>query len=81
MLVKEIQKNSKKFLNLKRPKFVIFGESLGAWTSQDSFIDQGTDGLVNAGIDKALWIGTPYGSKWKSQVLDKKLAQTLNRYL
>lgn len=72
MLVKEIQKKLQEIPQSKRPKFVIFGESLGAWTSQDSFIDQGTDGLVNAGIDKALWIGTPYGSKWKSQVLDKK---------
>lgn len=71
MLIKEIQKKLNNVSQSKRPKIVIFGESLGAWTSQDSFIDQGTDGLINAGIDKALWIGTPYGSKWKSQVLDK----------
>lgn len=71
MLIKEIQKKLKNVPQAKRPKIVIFGESLGAWTSQDSFIDQGTDGLINAGIDRVLWIGTPYGSKWKSQVLDK----------
>ena len=49
---------------------VLFGESLGAWTSQDAFAHRGTQGLVDAGVDRALWIGTPYMSKWKQQVLD-----------
>ena len=53
----------------KRPRVVLFGESLGAWTSQDPFVDQGTRGLVDAGIDHAIWIGTPHMSKWKEQVL------------
>jgi uncharacterized membrane protein len=53
----------------KRPKVVMFGESLGAWSSQDAFIDMGTQGLVDAGIDYAIWIGTPMESKWKEQVL------------
>jgi uncharacterized membrane protein len=53
----------------KRPKVVLFGESLGAWSSQDAFIDQGTQGLADAGIDYAVWIGTPNQSKWKEQVL------------
>jgi uncharacterized membrane protein len=53
----------------KRPKVLLFGESLGAWTSQDPFVDQGTKGLVDAGIDHAIWIGTPHFSKWKEQVL------------
>ncbi len=53
----------------ERPKVVLFGESLGAWTSQDAFIDQGTQGLVDAGIDYAIWIGTPHFSQWKEQVL------------
>ena len=53
----------------KRPKVVLFGESLGAWTSQDGFVDQGTQGLVEAGIDYAIWIGTPHFSKWKERVL------------
>jgi uncharacterized membrane protein len=52
-----------------RPKVVLFGESLGAWTSQDPFVGLGTRGLVDAGIDHALWIGTPHMSKWKNQVL------------
>ena len=53
----------------KRPTVVMFGESLGAWSSQDAFIEQGTQGLLDAGIDYAIWIGTPMESKWKEQVL------------
>jgi uncharacterized membrane protein len=53
----------------KRPRIVLFGESLGAWTSQDAFEHRGTQGLINSGIDRALWIGSPYMSKWKEQVL------------
>jgi uncharacterized membrane protein len=53
----------------QRPKFLLFGESLGAWTSQDPFVGRGTQGLVDTGIDHAIWIGTPHFSKWKEQVL------------
>ena len=53
----------------ERPKLVLFGESLGAWTSQDPFVDHGTEGLLETGIDYAIWIGTPHFSKWKEQVL------------
>jgi uncharacterized membrane protein len=52
-----------------RPKVVLFGESLGAWTSQDAFLNQGTQGLLDAGVDYAIWIGTPHFSRWKEQVL------------
>lgn len=72
MLLKEISRRIEKLPKSKRPQLVVFGESLGAWTSQDSFIDQGTDGLKYAGVDKALWIGSPYGSKWKTQVLHQE---------
>ena len=51
-----------------RPRVVLFGESLGAHTSQDVFLHWGTLGLDALGIDRALWIGTPYGSKWMAQV-------------
>ncbi len=53
----------------QRPKLLLFGESLGAWTSQDAFMGHGTRGLVDAGVDHAIWIGTPHFSKWKEQVL------------
>jgi uncharacterized membrane protein len=51
-----------------RPRVVLFGESLGAHTSQDVFLHWGTLGLDALGIDRALWIGTPYGSGWMQQV-------------
>jgi uncharacterized membrane protein len=53
----------------QRPKIVLFGESLGAWTSQDAFAPRGTQGLVDDGVDFAIWIGTPHFSKWKERVL------------
>jgi uncharacterized membrane protein len=51
-----------------RPKLVLFGESRGAHTSQDVFLHRGTDGLAELGVDRALWTGTPYRSKWSRQV-------------
>ena len=51
-----------------RPRIVVFGESLGAHTSQDVFMHWGTLGPQSLGVERALWIGTPYLSKWKEQV-------------
>ena len=51
-----------------RPRVVLWGESLGAMTSQDAFLHLGTMGLQNAGVERALWIGSPHLSKWKTQV-------------
>jgi uncharacterized membrane protein len=51
-----------------RPRVVVFGESLGAHTSQDVFLHWGTMGPEALGIDRALWIGTPYGSGWMKEV-------------
>jgi uncharacterized membrane protein len=53
----------------RRPKIVLFGESLGAWTSQDAVMGRGTSGLERLGIDAAVWIGTPSFSRWKDEVL------------
>ena len=70
-----------------RPRVVLFGESLGALTSQDVFLHEGTTGLRMLGIERALWIGTPYFSKWKEQVLrgsrwnvDHKLVGRFNAF-
>jgi uncharacterized membrane protein len=52
----------------RRPKVVLFGESLGAWTSQDALLNWGTLGPQALGIDRALWIGTPHGSEWAREV-------------
>jgi uncharacterized membrane protein len=51
-----------------RPRVVVFGESLGAHTSQDAFLHWGTLGPQALGIDRALWIGTPYLSEWMHEI-------------
>jgi uncharacterized membrane protein len=48
----------------KRPKLYLFGESLGAHTMQDAFLHEGTKGYVRAGVERALFIGTPAASGW-----------------
>lgn len=48
----------------KRPKVMVFGESLGAWSSSDTVMHTGIDGFDHYGIDRALWVGMPGLSKW-----------------
>jgi uncharacterized membrane protein len=48
----------------KRPKVLVFGESLGAWSSSDVTMYQGIEGFDHYGIDKALWFGLPGLAKW-----------------
>jgi uncharacterized membrane protein len=50
-----------------RPRLVAFGESLGAHTMQDAFLYEGTAGFHRVGLDRALFLGTPAGSKWAKQ--------------
>jgi len=50
------------------PRIMLYGESLGAHTSQDAFLHEGTNGLTDLGIAGALWVGTPHRSEWKEQV-------------
>jgi uncharacterized membrane protein len=58
-----------------RPRLVGFGESLGAHTMQDAFLHEGVSGLHRVGMDRALFLGTPAGSKWAKQWrLDPKKA-------
>ncbi len=76
MLLNGISKRIAGMPKNKRPRVVLFGESLGAWTSQDSLMHSGTDGLKALNVERALWIGTPKGSKWKSQVSSKKWLNT-----
>jgi uncharacterized membrane protein len=47
-----------------RPKVLVFGESLGAWTSSDVVMYNGMSGFDHYGIDKALWVGLPWLAKW-----------------
>jgi uncharacterized membrane protein len=51
----------------RRPRLVGFGESLGAHTMQDAFLFEGAAGFHRVGLDRALFLGTPAGSKWAKQ--------------
>lgn len=48
----------------KRPKVVVFGLSLGSWSSSDAVMHTGIDGFDHYGIDRALWAGMPGLAKW-----------------
>ena len=45
------------------PEVCVYGESLGAWASQNVFRGGGVRALDEAGVARALWIGTPYFSR------------------
>ncbi len=47
-----------------RPIVLVFGESLGAWSSSDVVMKQGIAGFDDYGIDRALWFGLPGLAKW-----------------
>ena len=48
----------------RRPKVLVFGESLGAWSASDVVMHQGIAGFDHYGIDRALWFGLPGFAKW-----------------
>ena len=48
----------------RRPRVLVFGESMGAWTSSDVLMYHGIDGFDHYGIERALWVGLPWLSKW-----------------
>ena len=48
-----------------RPKVLLFGESLGSQAALDVFEKEGTAGFDILDIDHALFLGTPYASKWR----------------
>jgi Alpha/beta-hydrolase family/Alpha/beta-hydrolase family N-terminus len=48
----------------QRPRVLVFGESMGAWTSSDVIMFQGIRGFDHYGIDRALWVGLPWLAKW-----------------
>lgn len=52
-----------------RPKVLLFGESLGSQSAQDVFEKEGVRGFEILDIERALFIGSPYGSKWRRQWL------------
>ena len=58
----------------KRPRLHIFGESLGAQTSEDVFAEEGTEGLHRVGIDRGLFLGTPAATKFRQKWLSDPAA-------
>jgi uncharacterized membrane protein len=58
----------------RRPRLCIFGESLGAQTSEDVFAEEGTAGLHRAGIDRGLFLGTPAATKFRQRWLSDPAA-------
>jgi uncharacterized membrane protein len=52
----------------KRPKVLLFGESLGSQVSEEVFRGTGTFGPRGAGIDSAIWIGTPAATEWRKEL-------------
>ena len=63
----------------KRPKLLVFGESLGAWTSSDTIMKIGTKGLDHYGVDKVLWVGLPKLAKWAKVQKELSSRNELNR--
>jgi hypothetical protein len=61
-----------------RPRVVLYGESLGAQTSQGCFVGGGTDILDELHVDRGLWAGTPYAGMWRLVVryvrLDRRVS-------
>lgn len=51
-----------------RPKFYLFGESLGSQVSEGMFEGTWTYGLPGAKVDRALWIGTPSATTWRKEL-------------
>jgi len=52
----------------QRPRFLLFGESLGSQVSQEMFAGQGLSGPSGIGLDAAVWIGTPAATVWRSEI-------------
>lgn len=49
----------------KRPKFFLFGESLGCKVSQEMFTGASDAGPRGSGLDAAVWVGTPAFTHWR----------------
>ena len=51
-----------------RPRFFLFGESLGSQVSEEMFEGMGVFGPESLGIEAGLWIGTPEATRWRQQL-------------
>lgn len=60
----------------KRPRFYLFGESLGSQVSEEMFRGLGMQGLAGTSIDAAVWIGTPSATTWRKELWgDRTIAE------
>lgn len=59
-----------------RPEVLVFGESLGAWSSSDVVMKSGIDGFDSYSISRALWFGMPHLARWSKAGLDRPGAMT-----
>jgi uncharacterized membrane protein len=53
----------------RRPRILLFGESLGSQAAQDVFEKEGASGFDILEVDRALFLGSPYASKWRQRWL------------
>lgn len=52
----------------KRPRFYLFGESLGSQVSEEMFRGTGPYGLLGTCLTGAIWIGTPMATVWRREL-------------
>jgi len=50
----------------QRPRFFMFGESLGSKVSEELFLGHSDVGPRSRGLDAGVWVGTPAFTKWRS---------------
>jgi uncharacterized membrane protein len=55
----------------RRPRVLVFGESLGAWTASDVVMHHGIAGFDHYRIDRALWVGLPWMAKWSKSGMSR----------
>lgn len=49
----------------RRPRILLFGESLGSQSAQDVFQKEGVQGFDILSVDKSVFVGSPYASRWR----------------
>ncbi len=56
----------------RRPRFLLFGESLGSQVSEEMFRGTGTSGPEGIGLDAAVWIGTPASTVYRRELWGRR---------
>ncbi len=58
----------------RRPRFLLFGESLGSQVSEEMFRGTGVSGPEGIGLEAALWIGTPASTVYRRELWGERSA-------